>query len=369
MENRTITPDFWRGRRVFLTGHTGFKGSWLSLWLHTLGAEVKGYALEPPTDPSLFQLCRLDQWVDSTIADIRDAETLQTVMQQARPDIVFHMAAQPLVRASYQQPVATYATNVMGTVHLLEAARRCPSVQAIVNITTDKCYENREWHWGYRENEPLGGHDPYSSSKACSELVTAAYRNSFFHARSDAQPAIALASARAGNVIGGGDWAVDRLIPDCVRALLDGRAIVVRNPHAIRPWQHVLEPLLGYLLLAEQLVERGTPLATGWNFGPWDEDARPVESIVSRLCALWGPEARYRLEVDPSQPHEAAYLKLECSKARAELGWTPRWRLEQVIESIVAWTKAYRSGQDMRTVCLQQIDLYGASLHKTPQFC
>lgn len=359
-----MNPDFWRGRRLFLTGHTGFKGSWLALWLHTLGAKVSGYALEPPTDPSLFHLCRLDQLVDSTIADVRDAETLQAAMRRADPEIIIHMAAQPLVRASYQVPVETYAINVMGTVHLLEAARSLSSLRAIINITTDKCYENREWHWGYRENEPLGGYDPYSSSKACSELVTAAYRNAFFHPQAYPQHGVALASARAGNVIGGGDWATDRLIPDCMRALLSGQPIVVRNPRAIRPWQHVLEPLCGYLMLAQRLVEQGTPFAEAWNFGPWDEDAQPVESIVRRLCVLWGQEASYRLDEDPSQPHEAAYLKLECSKARAELGWIPQWRLDRVIESIIDWTKAYQSGLEMRTVCLKQIDLYMASTKK-----
>ncbi|MBF0460511.1 MAG: CDP-glucose 4,6-dehydratase [Magnetococcales bacterium] len=352
-----MDTDFWRGRRVFLTGHTGFKGSWLSLWLHTLGANVSGYALAPPTHPSLFALCRLDQLLDSTIADVRDAGALQAAMRRAEPEIILHLAAQPLVRTSYQIPVETYATNVMGTVHLLEAARQTPSVRAILNITTDKCYENREWHWGYRENEPLGGHDPYSSSKACSELVTAAYRNSFFPPQAYAQHGVALASARAGNVIGGGDWAMDRLIPDCLRALLDKKAVLIRNPHAIRPWQHVLEPLYGYLLLAQRLVEEGTRWAEAWNFGPREEDAQPVEAIVRRLCTLWGEDATWLLD-GQSHPHEATYLKLDCSRACTLLGWQPRWRLDRALAAIVAWTKAYQDGRDMRVVCWEQIEEY-----------
>ena len=352
-----MNSGFWRGKRVFLTGHSGFKGSWLSLWLHSLGAEVTGYALAPPTVPSLFQLCRLDELVNSVTADIRDSETLAKAMQQAAPEIVIHMAAQPLVRESYKLPAETYAVNVMGTVNLFEAVRQCPSVRAVVNVTTDKCYENREWHWGYRENEPLGGYDPYSSSKACSELVTAAYRNSFFHPKDHQKHSVAVASARAGNVIGGGDWAVDRLVPDCIRALLNDEEIVIRSPRSIRPWQHVLEPLMGYLLLAQRLVEEGPGFADAWNFGPRDEDAQPVEWIVRRMCALWGNDANYLVD-DQQHPHEAAYLKLDCSKSTALLGWQPRWSLDMALESIVAWARAHRDGNDMRSVCIEQIGLY-----------
>ncbi len=351
--------EFWHGKHVFLTGNTGFKGSCLSLWLHLLGAEVTGYALAPPTEPNLFRLCRLDKLVHSVTADIRDLEALTNALQQAAPEIVIHMAAQPLVRESYLLPVETYAINVMGTVNLLEAVRQCTSVRAVINVTTDKCYDNREWHWGYRENEPLGGYDPYSSSKACSELVTDAYRNSFFHPENYKKHGVSVASVRAGNVIGGGDWATDRLIPDCIRALLNDKQIVIRSPEAIRPWQHVLEPLLGYLLLTQRLVEEGPRFAAAWNFGPSDEDARPVEWIVRRMCALWQNDATYRVEVQ-QHLHEASFLKLDCSKARAELGWQPRWTLDSAIEAIVDWAKAHRAGKDMRTVCFEQINLYTA---------
>ena len=352
-----VNGRFWQGKKVFLTGHTGFKGSWLCMWLHQLGAEVTGYALIPPTEPSLFELCRVGELVDSVIADVRDGEKLAAAMLDAAPEIVIHMAAQPLVRDSYKNPVETYAINVMGTVNLLEAVRRCKSVKAVVNVTTDKCYENREWVWGYRENEPMGGYDPYSSSKGCSELVTAAYRNSYFNPADYAGHGVAVAMARAGNVIGGGDWACERLIPDCVRALLDGEKIIIRNPHAIRPWQHVLEPLSGYLLLARNLYEHGTEYAAGWNFGPGDDDARPVEWIVKKMCAKWGSGAEYKID-DGEHPHEAHYLKLDCSKARAELGWQPRWNLETAIDKIVQWTNAYREKGQMREVCLAQIRHY-----------
>jgi CDP-glucose 4,6-dehydratase len=357
-----IDGNFWHGKRVFVTGHTGFKGSWLSLWLHSLGAEVHGYALEPPTDPSLFDLAGVGELVHSTIADVRDLGALQAAMAAARPEIVIHMAAQPLVRDSYRIPVETYAVNVMGTVNLLDAVRGCPTVRAVVNVTTDKCYENREWAWGYRENEPMGGYDPYSSSKGCSELVTAAYRSSFFNAQqcngSTPQHGAAVASARAGNVIGGGDWAADRLIPDCIRAILAGAPVAIRNPHAIRPWQHVLEPLSGYLLLAQRLCEQGPRYASGWNFGPADDDARPVGWIVERLCTAWGDGASFQLD-GGEHPHEAHYLKLDCSKARAELGWRPRWSLEKALDLIVDWTRAYRDGNGLREVCLRQIEEYG----------
>ncbi|QEM66886.1 CDP-glucose 4,6-dehydratase [Geobacter sp. FeAm09] len=348
---------FWHNRKVFLTGHTGFKGSWLCLWLNRLGARVTGYALAPPTTPSLFELTHVKELVDSRIADVRDSGLLLRTLKEAQPEVVIHMAAQPLVRDSYRIPVETYATNVMGTVHLLEAVRSCPSVKAVVNVTTDKCYENREWVWGYRENEPMGGFDPYSNSKACSELVTAAYRTSFFHPQHHVEHGVGLASARAGNVIGGGDWATDRLIPDCIRALLAGETIPIRNPHAIRPWQHVLEPLSGYLALARHLYEHGCDYAEGWNFGPADEDAKPVEWIVKQMCALWGDNAGYAIN-EGDHPHEANYLKLDCSKARMRLGWRPRWDLANSLDSIVEWTQAYRAGSDLRTVCLEQIERY-----------
>ncbi len=353
-----VTTEFWAGKKVFLTGHTGFKGSWLTLWLHALGAEVTGYALEPPTEPSLFELARVGELATSVIADVRDPERLSREMLRAAPEIVIHMAAQPLVRDSYKIPVETYAVNVMGTVHLLEAVRSCPSVRAVVNVTTDKVYENREWVWGYRENEPFGGYDPYSNSKGCSELVTAAYRSSYFNPREYDRHGVALASARAGNVIGGGDWASDRLIPDIIRAILAGEPVRIRNPHAIRPWQHVLEPLSGYLLLAQRLREEGARYAEGWNFGPPEEDARPVEWLVQRLCADWGEGARYELDRG-EHPHEAHYLRLDCSKARAELGWRPRWGLGEALESIAAWMRVYRNGEDLREECLRQIMVYG----------
>ncbi len=349
--------NFWNGKKVFLTGHTGFKGSWLCLCLTRLGARVTGYALAPPTNPSLFELARVGELVDSRIADVRDAERLARTMNEVKPDIVIHMAAQPLVRDSYKIPVETYATNVMGTVHLFEAVRGCSSVKAVVNVTTDKCYENREWIWGYRENEPMGGFDPYSNSKACSELITSAYRSSFFNPASYPEHGVGLASARAGNVIGGGDWATDRLIPDCITALLAGKKVHIRNPHAIRPWQHVLEPLSGYLTLARRLYEAGAEYAEGWNFGPAEEDARPVEWIVQQLCNQWGRGATYGIDAG-DHPHEAHYLKLDCSKAHMRLGWKPVWNLSSALSAIVEWVSVYNSGDDVRTISLEQIERY-----------
>jgi len=347
-----MTSGFWRDKRVFVTGHTGFKGSWLSLWLHALGARVSGYALSPPTDPSLFELARVEELLDEhEVADVRNFAALQAALRRVRPEIVIHMAAQPLVRDSYRIPVETYATNVMGTVHLLEAVRNADSVKAIVNVTTDKCYENREWAWGYRENEAMGGYDPYSSSKACSELVTAAYRRSFFE---DGEGGVKLASARAGNVIGGGDWANDRLVPDILRALLAEQPVRIRNPHAIRPWQHVLEPLSGYLTLAQRLVEDGDAFAGAWNFGPHDQDARPVEWIVANMCRRWGQKAGYEIDAG-DHPHEAHFLKLDCSLAQSRLGWRPRWDLDTALETIVDWTRSYRDRADIRQLCFDQI--------------
>lgn len=356
----SVNPDFWRGKRVLLTGHTGFKGSWLSLWLQSLGAELGGLALAPPTEPSLFSVARVGEAMSSTIGDIRSLDTVVQAMQAFQPEIVLHMAAQPLVRLSYSEPVQTYATNVMGTVHVLEAARRCSSVRCIVNVTTDKCYENREWEWGYRENEPMGGHDPYSNSKGCSELVTSAYRRSFFQ-----KSGVALASARAGNVIGGGDWASDRLIPDILRAFERHEAVVIRNPNSTRPWQHVLEPLSGYLMLAERLWGEGNDFAEGWNFGPQDDDAQPVMWIVERMARAWGEGAGWQLDLG-EHPHEAHYLKLDISKARHRLGWRPRWNLDTALSKITLWHRAWRAQQDMRQICLEQITQYTNSIDKEP---
>jgi CDP-glucose 4,6-dehydratase len=356
-----IDPKFWKNKHVFITGHTGFKGSWLSMWLTSLGAKVTGYALEPTTQPNLFQLCHLDEMVISNIGDVRDDEKLRKALLAAEPDIVIHMAAQPLVKESYIFPMKTYQTNVMGTVHLLEAVRSAVkngnAIKAVVNVTTDKCYENKNWVWGYREHDVLGGFDPYSNSKACSELVTASYRSSFFNPEKFNSHGVSLASARAGNVIGGGDWALHRLIPDCVKALLNNEIIKIRNPKSIRPWQHVLEPLSGYLLLAEKLYETGPQYAQGWNFGPDDIDAKPVEWIVKQMCSLWGKGAAYEIE-NTSHVHEDHYLKLDNSKAKMDLGWHPRWSLQQRIEKVVEWTRAYKENQDVRAVCLQQIEEY-----------
>lgn len=365
LEELDMNPEFWRGKRVFLTGHTGFKGSWMALWLRHLGANVTGFALAPPTTPSLFELAKVDEGIHSIIGDVRDATTLQRALQTAQPDIVIHMAAQSLVRYSYHHPVETYATNVMGLVHLYEGIRQTPSVRAIVNVTSDKCYDNKEWAWGYRETEPMGGHDPYSNSKGCAELITSAYRASFFSVPGQASN-VALGSARAGNVIGGGDWALDRLIPDIIRALSTEQSVQIRSPHAIRPWQHVLEPLSGYLLLAERLYEEGPKFAEGWNFGPNESDARSVQWIVENLVQKWGPEARWVLDSNP-QPHEATYLKLDCSKARQTLGWKPRWSLDQTLDRIVTWHKAALDGMDMKDMCMAQIKEYQlAPQHQSP---
>lgn len=350
-----MNREFWRGKRVFLTGHTGFKGGWLALWLVDMGAEVHGYALTPPMEPNLFTAANLQvRLARSTIADIRDATALAQAMQMAQPDIVLHLAAQPLVRYSYAAPVETYAVNVMGTVNLLEAVRQTPCVKAVVNITTDKCYENREWVWPYRENEAMGGFDPYSSSKACSELVTAAYRRSFL------EPAgIHLASARAGNVIGGGDWAVDRLVPDFLRALDAGQTLAIRSPLATRPWQHVLEPLSGYLMLAEKLFTEGQSFAEAWNFGPEETDAQPVQWIVEYLCSQM-PNAAWQCDASP-QPHEANMLKLDSAKAKAQLGWRPRWGLQTALGMTLAWHQAWKQNSDMAAISVQQIQEYEAA--------
>lgn len=356
-----MNPAFWKDKRVLLTGHTGFKGSWLSLWLQSMGSQVVGYALAPPTNPSLFEVAEVGGGMTSTIGDIRDLTQLQAVLAAHQPEIVIHMAAQALVRHSYTEPVETYSTNVMGTVNLLEAVRRTHCVRAVVNVTSDKCYENREWPWGYRENEAMGGYDPYSNSKGCAELVTAAYRNSYFHPGRYAEHGVAIASGRAGNVIGGGDWADDRLIPDILRAITEGKPVNIRNPHAVRPWQHVLEPLSGYLLLAQKLHEEGAAYAEGWNFGPQAEDAKPVQWIAEKLTKAWGDGASWLLD-GGDHPHEAHYLKLDCSKANGQLHWHPRWRLEQALDAIIEWHRAHRDGQDMREATIRQIDGYNASI-------
>lgn len=356
LEELEMTEGYWRGKRVFLTGHTGFKGGWLSMWLNRLGAQVHGFALAAPTQPSLFEVARVEETLAShTIGDIRDADALAQALNRAAPEVVFHLAAQPLVRQSYQDPVATFSTNAMGTVHLLEAIRHSDSVRAVVNVTTDKCYENKEWHWGYRENEPLGGRDPYSSSKACAELITHAYRQSFLSGHR-----VAVASARAGNVIGGGDWAADRLVPDLLRAADAGTPLDVRHPAATRPWQHVLEPLAGYLLLARSLAEQGERFASAWNFGPADEGVGSVRSVLDRLCDQL-PGATWRHSA-AQQVHEAGLLKLDSSKAHAELGWTPRWRLTDALARTVDWHKAWRAGADMQAVSLEQIAAHEAAV-------
>lgn len=359
METLVSEANCWRGRRVLVTGHTGFKGSWLSLWLHALGAEVTGFALPPPTNPSLFEAARANELIRHIEGDVRDLAAVHAAMAETRPEVVFHLAAQPLVRLSYEQPVETYATNVMGTVHVLEAARQTGGVTAFVCVTSDKCYENREWVWPYRESDPMGGHDPYSNSKGCAELVISAYRNSFFPSAAIAKGGLALASVRAGNVIGGGDWATDRLVPDLVRAFERGEAPVIRSPGAVRPWQHVLEALGGYLLIAERLLAGETEFADAWNFGPADDDARPVSWIVEKMQATWGgaPEA---IPFAGDRPHEAGLLKLDCAKARAALGWRPALTLETALDWIVDWHKQAASGADPRSITLAQIAAYSA---------
>jgi CDP-glucose 4,6-dehydratase len=321
-------PGFWRGRRVLLTGHTGFKGAWLAVWLQRLGARVAGFSLPPPTSPSLFDALALEPTLDHTIGDVRDAAAVRACVERVSPDIVFHLAAQPLVRESYRVPADTFATNVLGTAHVLDAVRACPSVRAMVCVTTDKCYENREWTWGYRESDRLGGRDPYSASKAAAELVLAAYRQSFFEAP-DGHGAV-LVTARAGNVIGGGDWSADRILPDAVRAFTRGEPLRIRRPAATRPWQHVLEPLGGYLQLAERAATDGRAWQGAWNFGPLDDDVVSVRELVASFAAHWGEGAAWVAAPDDG-PHEAHLLKLDISKARSTLGWTPRWRLDRAL--------------------------------------
>jgi CDP-glucose 4,6-dehydratase len=352
-----VDQEFWRGKRVFLTGHTGFKGSWLSLWLFSLGAEVRGYALSPPTSPSLFNEAKIDSIIDSQIADIRDQDTLHESMVGFNPDILIHMAAQPLVRYSYDAPIETYEVNVIGTAKVLEVARSCPNLKAIVNITTDKCYENDGRAEGYKENDPMGGYDPYSSSKGCAELVTSSYRRSFLQ-----DQGIGLASVRAGNVIGGGDWADDRLIPDILRSFEKNKPVVIRNPKATRPWQHVLEPLSGYLVLAQNLYKDQQKYAEGWNFGPNEKDVQPVDWILDKMISKW-PNSSWKLD-NNSNPHEAGFLKLDISKAKSKLDWSPVWELSQALEKIISWHQAWLNKEDMQAACLIEIEEYTRDINK-----
>jgi CDP-glucose 4,6-dehydratase len=356
-------PDrsFWRGRKVFLTGHTGFKGSWLTLWLDALGADVTGYSLDPPTDPSLFNQANLASCLRSIRGDIRDFEQLKSAMAECRPDVVLHMAAQSVVRSGYDDPIETYSTNVMGTVHVFEALRQLKLPSVVVNVTSDKCYLNREWAWGYREDEPMGGRDPYSNSKGCAELVTSAYRESFFPPAALDRHGVALGSARAGNAIGGGDWTANQLIPDLIRAFLAGKPCLIRSPSAIRPWQFVLEPLNGYLTLAEHLAKDAPRFAEGWNFGPAEADARPVSWIADTLVRSWGNGASWTRDAG-EHPREANFLKLDASMARSQLDWQPRLSLQQALEWIVEWYRGFQAGADPRFLTRTQIDRYEALL-------
>lgn len=360
-----MNSEFWKNRRVFLTGHTGFKGSWMALWLQDLGAKVTGFSLAPNTEPALFDEADVASGMTSIIGDIRDGQALAAAMAAAKPEVVIHMAAQPLVRESYADPVGTYATNVMGTVNLLEAVRKTPGVRSVVVVTTDKVYLNREWHWAYREDSELGGEDPYSSSKAAAELATHSYRVSFFHPDKYADHGVAVASARAGNVIGGGDWAKDRLVPDALKALQAGNPLVLRHPHATRPWQHVLEPVYGYLALAEALYHQGPDHAQAWNFGPYEFSDRTVGWIVDKLCELWGLAVPKQQDTGPI-PHEAGYLKVDSSKARAVLGWAPKLDLDATLRWIVDWTRVHHSGGDTRAETLEQIRRFMALPHWQP---
>jgi len=352
-----IDKNFWQGKRVFLTGHTGFKGSWLSLWLCSLGSEVKGYSLNPPTSPSLFDEAEVELLVESQIGDIRDHSSLYDSMTKFNPDILIHMAAQPLVRYSYSEPVETYEVNVIGTARVLEVARSCPRLKSIVNITTDKCYENDDRLGGYIESDPMGGHDPYSSSKGCAELVAFAYRRSFMKGQG-----IGLASVRAGNVIGGGDWAADRLIPDILRSFENGKPVVIRNPEATRPWQHVLEPLSGYLILAQRLYENENDFAEGWNFGPHKQDVKPVSWILDNMVKKW-PASSWELDKGPF-PHEASFLLLDISKAQSKLGWSPVWDLSHTLEKIVTWHKSWLNNENAQALCFFEIEEYTKKINK-----
>lgn len=352
-----MNSSFWKNKKVFLTGHTGFKGSWMSLWLLKSGADLTGYSMSLPTTPSLFADLKIEKEMKSIFSDVRDLDKLKSALKNANPDIVIHMAAQPLVRYSYVNPVETYATNVMGTVHLFEAARACNNAKVIVNVTSDKCYENQERLAGYQEHEPMGGYDPYSNSKGCSELVTSSYRQSFFKNEKKL-----LASGRAGNVIGGGDWAGDRLVPDIIRSVLNNKTLEIRNPRATRPWQHVLEPVGGYLHLAEKLfTSNDHSLAEGFNFGPENSDHCDVEFIIKNMNLHWNNKIKYEMTQSDNNPHEAHYLSLDCSKAKNKLGWQPKWNVDTALAKTVDWIKAYQENLSQRDVCIKQIGEYEKS--------
>jgi CDP-glucose 4,6-dehydratase len=366
LEGLEMNPEFWHNKKVLITGHTGFKGSWLSLWLQSLGAHVIGYALPPPTEPSLYVLADVRKGMESVQGDVLDLQRLECVVRECRPEVVFHLAAQSLVRSSYADPVGTYATNVLGTAHILQSARYVSSVRSLIVVTTDKCYENRGGLEAYRETDRLGGDDPYSSSKAAAELVTAAFRKSFFKTPKSTTGA-GVASARAGNVIGGGDWAANRLIPDVMRAALEGRELIIRSPDAVRPWQHVLDPLCGYLTLAEKLYQDPVRFSESWNFGPDESETWSVSAVLQLVSELWGPGISWHFDDGP-QPHEAEYLKLNCTKARTQLGWEPRWALKTALEATLAWYKAQQSRQDVRSVAQQQIRSYEGILSRAGTF-
>ncbi len=361
-----LNVGFWKKRKVLITGHTGFKGSWLSLWLQSLGADLFGYSLAPPTTPNLYQLAKISEGMESVHGDVRDLTQLKQAIASHRPEILIHMAAQSLVRTSYNNPIETYETNVLGTANVLEAVRGNEETKVVLIVTSDKCYENREWVWGYREYDTLGGHDPYSSSKACAELVTAAYRSSFFNSPSTKGGHTALASVRAGNVIGGGDWSVDRLVPDVMRAVIENRPVVIRNPGSIRPWQHVLDPLAGYLLLSEKLFIEGKDFAESWNFGPQQSDAKSVLWITQQLAEMWSGKVRWNVDQNQN-PHEAFSLRLDCSKASTRLGWQPRWDINDALKATVEWYAAYLAGQNIRDFTIQQISCYLSDRDKAAQ--
>lgn len=360
METMGLSPEFWRGKRVLVTGHTGFKGSWLALWLQSLGARVSGFSLDPATEPSLFELARVGEGIDDRRGDLRDLGALLEVLADVQPQIVLHLAAQPLVREGYRDPLGTYSSNVMGTLNLLEAVRQIGGVRACVLVTTDKVYANQEWLWPYRENEALGGHDPYSSSKACCELLAQSYAASFFSADRYAEHGLALATARAGNVLGGGDFAPERLIPDVLKAWSADEPVTLRYPQAVRPWQHALEPLAGYLQLAARLYEQGPEFAGAWNFGPGEADMCSVGEVVQLLAERWPLAPGLRIE--PSDLHEAGLLRLDSSRARQLLGWQPRWSLQQCLAQTLDWHLAWQNGDDMRAITLNQLNLYRGRL-------
>ncbi len=351
-----MKASFWKGKRVLITGHTGFKGSWLSLWLQELGAELIGLSLDPPSSPNLYEQANISDGMISLRVDIRNLDEIKLLFIEYQPEIVFHLAAQALVRYSYDEPVETYAVNVMGTLHILEAIRAVQSVRAAVMVTTDKCYDNKEWEWGYRENEPMGGHDPYSSSKGCAELLIASYRDSYFPVQKYAQHQTAVASVRAGNVIGGGDWAKNRLIPDILRAFEEKKSVIVRNPGATRPWQHVLEPLSGYLVLAQKLYEKTGEYSEAWNFGPYDMSVKPVDWILNKMVSKW-EGASWKLDKSV-HPYEAGFLKLDISKAETKLDWHPIWGLEHALTKIIQWHKAWVKKKNMQKICLDEIKEY-----------